>query len=320
MNLSNYISELLFRYDCVIVPDFGGFLTKKISAKINYHTHEFSPPSKELSFNSRLQNNDGLLANHISNHMDISYDKAVEMIKQQVEIWYDHLEKNKLTLENIGVISLTNEKKLSFQPSNDVNYLQDSFGMNSITSPAIKRVYQKEIQEEQKPVSTDNEVVVIPKQNKKSSTKKYAIAAIFVIGFLGAGSTYYYNQQQNQQQIAFEKEEVATQKKMEQKIQEATFAIEPVLETVEIVKTPIKTLPYKYHIIAGAFKNESNAQNKVNELKHKGYKASIIGKNKWKLYQVAYVSFHERKDADKSLKQIKENESSDSWLLIDDAI
>ena len=54
MNLATYIKDLLYRYDCVIVPDFGGFVTKRISAKISENTHQFFPPSKQLSFNRNL--------------------------------------------------------------------------------------------------------------------------------------------------------------------------------------------------------------------------------------------------------------------------
>ncbi|MDA9349687.1 hypothetical protein N9R21_07960, partial [Polaribacter sp.] len=32
MTVEKYINELLYRYDCVIVPNFGGFITNKIGA------------------------------------------------------------------------------------------------------------------------------------------------------------------------------------------------------------------------------------------------------------------------------------------------
>ena len=30
MILATYINDLLYRYDCVIVPDFGGFVTNRV--------------------------------------------------------------------------------------------------------------------------------------------------------------------------------------------------------------------------------------------------------------------------------------------------
>ena len=73
MIIAKYISDLLYRYDCVIVPDFGGFVANRIGAKVNNFTHTFSPPSKQLTFNSLLKHNDGLLANYIASSENISF-------------------------------------------------------------------------------------------------------------------------------------------------------------------------------------------------------------------------------------------------------
>jgi len=80
MTLANYINDLLYRYDCVIVPDFGGFVTNAISAKVNQFSHTFYPPTKQITFNSHLKNNDGLLANYIASSENVSFEKAVEFI------------------------------------------------------------------------------------------------------------------------------------------------------------------------------------------------------------------------------------------------
>ena len=66
MIIANYISDLLYRYDCVIVPDFGGFVANRIGAQVNNFTHTFSPPTKQITFNGLLKHNDGLLANYIA--------------------------------------------------------------------------------------------------------------------------------------------------------------------------------------------------------------------------------------------------------------
>ena len=66
MKIENYISQLLYRYQCVTIPNFGAFLTEIQSAKINEETNSFYPPTKLVSFNSYLKNNDGLLANQIA--------------------------------------------------------------------------------------------------------------------------------------------------------------------------------------------------------------------------------------------------------------
>ncbi|HIP47657.1 MAG TPA: SPOR domain-containing protein [Lutibacter sp.] len=77
-----------------------------------------------------------------------------------------------------------------------------------------------------------------------------------------------------------------------------------------------ETLDYKYHIIAGAFRGSANADKKVNQLKDKGYNASIVGVNKWKLTQVAFNSFATREEAQVFLRKIKNTEAKDAWMLV----
>ena len=66
MQLETYISDLLYRYECVTVPEFGAFLTQRVPAVINDATNAFYPPKKNLSFNEQIQKNDGLLARYIA--------------------------------------------------------------------------------------------------------------------------------------------------------------------------------------------------------------------------------------------------------------
>ena len=56
--IDKHINELLYNHDCVIVPEFGGFVTNYASAKIHPVQHTFTPPSKNIVFNKNLKNND----------------------------------------------------------------------------------------------------------------------------------------------------------------------------------------------------------------------------------------------------------------------
>ena len=66
VNVDKSISELLYQFDCVIIPDFGGFVANYAGAKIQPIQNTFTPPSKQISFNRNLTSNDGLLANFYS--------------------------------------------------------------------------------------------------------------------------------------------------------------------------------------------------------------------------------------------------------------
>ncbi|NQY07569.1 MAG: SPOR domain-containing protein, partial [Flavobacteriaceae bacterium] len=138
MSIAKHISDLLYRYDCVIVPDFGAFLTQRKSAQV--FAPVFHPPSKEISFNEQIQHNDGLLVTHIAKNKHFTYDTALEHIQNEVHSLKDALNKGEdILLENIGMISLTAEDRLNFHPSDSVNYLTDSFGLSSFVRQEIMR-------------------------------------------------------------------------------------------------------------------------------------------------------------------------------------
>ena len=66
MTLDHYISDLLEDHDCVIIPDFGGFIGNYASARINPVNHRIDPPFRKITFNKLLVHNDGLLAAYIA--------------------------------------------------------------------------------------------------------------------------------------------------------------------------------------------------------------------------------------------------------------
>jgi hypothetical protein len=298
MTLANYINDLLYRYDCVIVPNFGGFVTNAISAKVNHFSHTFHPPTKQITFNSHLKNNDGLLANYIASSENISFEKANEKIAGTVKNWKIQLHTESVCIDLIGSFSLNSEQQITFEPTTVSNYLTETFGMAAVSSPAIKRIQHKNQSEKLAPVIT---------HKRTSSFFKYAATAavVFTIGLLG------WNQHQNNElQAQYTKQQL----EVEQKIQSATFIIDTPLPTIQL--TISKETPKNFHIIAGCFQFKENAEKKRRQLKAKGFKAVIIGENKWGLTQVTYSSYETRAEAYRSLKNIRYNFSEDAWLLV----
>ncbi|WP_459640758.1 HU domain-containing protein [Flavobacterium sp. CGRL2] len=55
MKIEVYISQLLYRYQCVTVPGFGAFLTEIHSAQLNESTNSFFPPKKNHFFQQPYQ-------------------------------------------------------------------------------------------------------------------------------------------------------------------------------------------------------------------------------------------------------------------------
>lgn len=314
MMIEKHISALLYRYQCVIVPSFGAFLTETKSASIDTDTNTFYPPKKLISFNANLKNNDGLLANHIALQEKISYEQAVEDIKKMVTVWADQLENNdKLILKNIGDLVYNNEGSLVFYPNTPVNYLTDSFGLGSFTSPAIKReVYKAEIEELEEEVP----VLFTPEKRKKNySFLKYAAVFVAALSIGSAGfKVYYDNKIITETRIA----EQHVQEQVNQEIQTATFFLDPMPAVKLTVKEETAEEELYYHIVANAFRNEANANKAVNQLKAQGFKARKLDKNKYGLYPVLYESYTTYEAAHKNLNRIRKEYNKEAWLLVKD--
>lgn len=138
--IDHYISNLLYYNECVVVPGFGAFLTRYYPAEINSATHMFRPPSKRVSFNTRIQENDGLLAKHISTVDQVSYEKAMESVDISVRSWKKLLRAGKkVYLNGIGRLYMSETGKLQFNPAHDINYDINSYGLNIFRANAMDR-------------------------------------------------------------------------------------------------------------------------------------------------------------------------------------
>ncbi|OSY89044.1 hypothetical protein WH52_05125 [Tenacibaculum holothuriorum] len=298
MTIANYINDLLYRYDCVIIPNFGGFVTNKTGAKVNHFTHTMHPPKKEITFNSYLQHNDGLLANYIATNEKISFEEAVRKIAVEVAEWKEELTKTSIEVAQVGTLSMNEDQQITFEPNLESNFLTDSFGLATVESPAVGRIVE------------ENEVTVVDNAEEKETKVlplyvKRAAAAVVVLGLGITGWNYTQNQQ--------EAKEFATQQEaIDKKIQSATFVIDNPLPTINL---NVAKEANNFFIIAGAFQSEANATKKLEQLKEEGFDAKIVGKNSIGLTQVAFSGYATREDARTALEEIQNTVSEDAWLL-----
>ena len=140
MKVARYIGNLLFQYECIVIPGFGGFITKEIPAKIHPVQNHFAPPSKDIVFNVHLKANDGLLINHIAKAEKITYLEAKNKLENFVLQCEAALKNGKrIHFRKVGTICLDEAGFKQFEADSTQNYLADSFGLKSFISPPIKR-------------------------------------------------------------------------------------------------------------------------------------------------------------------------------------
>lgn len=318
MVLEHYISELLYRYNCVMVPGLGAFLTQMKSAVIHKTTNAFYPPSKIISFNEQVVTNDGLLVSYMADAENTSYEEMLTKVTNMSAEWKSRLHKGeKLLLENIGELRLNEAGKIQFQPYYNINYLTSSFGLPSFVSVPVTREVLKE-----KVAAIEEKVpfVFTPEKRKTRTLRpylKYAAIGLLAISLGLTGYRFIGNNLENKQLVAEEaQEQVAKQ------IQEATFFdVEPMelpSISLDVVRTKAKVTKKRnlkvHHIVAGAFRFRENADKKIRQLKRRGYNASYIGTNRHGLHMVNYDSYTDVDEALNALRAIKRSQTKDAWL------
>ena len=173
--LIRHIEYLLTIHDCVIIPDFGGFLLNYQEASF-ISTGEILPPRKNISFNRLLKNNDGLLANSISQEKNISYQEALILIESEVKKLKADLQLGAtVTFGNIGTLTSDLECNYVFSPSEIQNYYLEYYGFNKLT---LNPLYVSESVEN---VLEKKEFIRLPKIR---FVRHVAAVAALIVGFL----------------------------------------------------------------------------------------------------------------------------------------
>ncbi len=140
MKIARYIGDLLYDYECVVIPGLGGFLTNDKPASIQPNTHHFRPPYKQVMFNAYLKTNDGLLVNYIAREENISYKEAKLQVDKFVYLCDNALKAGKrIHFHRVGSLYLNKNEKIVFEQDETVNYNAESFGLTSFVSPAVRR-------------------------------------------------------------------------------------------------------------------------------------------------------------------------------------
>ena len=158
--ITNYLKELLNDNECVIIPEFGAFISKRHSATIDYANHSFIPPFKEIVFNNKLTNNDEILVDFISKKENISKEDSLTKIQNFVNQTAAILDvNNEYVMEGLGKMRKFGNDYV-FEVSHSENLLGDSFGLTEFNYKPVFRtetyqIIKERIVVEQKAKNTE---------------------------------------------------------------------------------------------------------------------------------------------------------------------
>jgi hypothetical protein len=303
---------LLFLHDCVIVPEFGGFVGNVKSAQLNKTTGALIPPSKQILFNTNLKTNDGLLIAHIANQEGITQKVA----KQNVQI-FSNESKAKLStskvlrIAKIGLFTVGKEGNIIFLQDSSTNYSLDAFGMKPTYNKLVLRNTETE-----KQVGSTVEKIITKNRNPKILFRAAAvIIPLVALAYLSISQQERINNIYTQMATfnPFSSTEIV--ENIFEPAKEKILDIEINLTTAEVIEeesVPVIISQKKYYIIAGAFAEQKNAHKMHTKLINWNYNSDILEEGR--LLRVSYDSFYNRENALLALIKIKQ-ENPEAWLL-----
>ena len=114
--LISHIEFLLHDHNCVIIPDFGGFVVNTISPQRD-GIASFHAPACELGFNRDLIHNDGLLAQSYMKNGNMTFESAMQKVEQDVQGLKRQLhEKRRVDLGKLGSFDMHDDKRFVYTP------------------------------------------------------------------------------------------------------------------------------------------------------------------------------------------------------------
>lgn len=333
--IQHYIQELLFERDCVVVPDFGGFITNFQSAKLDRSLNFISPAKRWVAFNSLLKNDDGLLSHFIAKSEGISLEESTIKIRAFVDALKFRLRNaEQVYLEQIGFFELNKENKLVFTPLSEQNYCSDSFGLGTINIYPKRNLEIESPQKESKSKlsvfkGADRAAERVVKTSKKTAAtvKKLVpfMTGVATAVLLGIGILSY--EEQNSLSTMNPFVGITARKPVPAPIIETKSRfVDTLTREVQPIKDSIpasqgNTLSYNnngdYFVIVGSFGNEANAQKFVKELQSKGFSnATVIEpERKGKLIKVSANSYRNENEAYTESATIKSKLRASAWIF-----
>ena len=143
IELARHIETLLLDNDCVIIPNFGGFVAYYEPSVYIKDEELFLPPMRIVGFNPKLQLNDGLLVQFYMRTYKMEFPEASRALEKDVSLMVQTLhEEGKLYLENIGELYCDIQGNYKFKPCKKeivtpFFYGLDSFQMKELASLSV---------------------------------------------------------------------------------------------------------------------------------------------------------------------------------------
>ena len=183
LRIVTHIERLLLIHDCIIIPQFGGFVLQYAAAARDTDTALFQPFRKVISFNATLQHTDGLLNESYRELYDLNYQQAQTMLEQDVaELQHKLVQFKKVSLGKLGSFTLNEEAQPVFESGTFHEFCLAAYGLPAFhMKPLAALTDLNEPLHDQNSKQTDIYYLPIRRRWLKLSGAVAAAAALFFL-------------------------------------------------------------------------------------------------------------------------------------------
>jgi cell division septation protein DedD/nucleoid DNA-binding protein len=140
MQIQECIANLLYLHNSVSLPGFGTIVAQYHAAVIDHVQGKLTPPSKNLSFDTSIDSDDGLLTEEVAKVFRVSHSEASEKVAAFIQTLSLSIANGELVgISGVGRLFRDVEGRIQFLPE-EQNFNPESFGLPELQyHPVIRR-------------------------------------------------------------------------------------------------------------------------------------------------------------------------------------
>ena len=336
-------------YDCVIIPELGGFVCNERTAWYDEDKEEMVPPSRDVLFNPNLVYNDGLLAQEIMRAKGLDYTEAMKLVASEASNMIEELKSGRpIEIPRLGRLYTSDDGLVRFLPDAELVRMLGSFGhariplatreLTSVLPVIVAPVIEA-------PVTPPSDKKVVPEPKVIPLRVRLARVAAVVAIPLALGGAWMLTEPESSNTLMSVFPSLHTDvivssftpsdnsipvisDNASEEIDDAlviNYAPDPILETpplaieIPVVEAPVLEEPVvpqqiNFLIVGGAFSIEENAKSLAKTLRKEGYSPTQHYQSHNKLYLVALGEYESERTARADLAKARKSGRKATWL------